>query len=291
VVLLVLLAAVGVTYSTLWRSVPGFAHWTEVSVRELLGLAPKVGRGPEIIRRDGRRFISGSPDHAFDESEMFDVTEFRLDPGEMRHGLGREHFAALLEPRFIPAAEAEGRWLADDTRVLVLRVGDDLRVYPVPVLRAHEVVNDVVGGRPVFAAYCVLANLGAIYDRRVGGETLTFAVSGYTYADPEVWDGRHAFVLWDRDTESLWWPPVGRAVSGPLIDAPLDVLDEALWSQTTWAQVRDACRDAPVLANRQDHAPPRSWPRLRPAPRGATTQPRLAPRWGANPDLGERAGS
>jgi len=173
----------------------------------------------------------------------------------------------------------------------VLRIGDDLRVYPVPVLRSHEVVNDVVGGRPVFAAYCFLANLGAIYDRRVSNQTLTFAVSGYTYADPATWEGRHAFVLWDRDTESLWWPPVGRAVSGPLIDAPLHVLDETLWSQTTWGQVRDECLEALVLAHEQDYAPPRSWPRLGTDNATASTPPRIAPRWGANPDLKARPGS
>ena len=29
------------------------------------------------------------------------------------------------------------------------------------------------------------------------------------------------FVLWDRDTESLWWPLAGTAVSGPMIGRPL----------------------------------------------------------------------
>ena len=40
------------------------------------------------------------------------------------------------------------------------------------------------GGVPIFVAYCYLADLGAVYDRRLtSGHTLTFALSGYTYSD------------------------------------------------------------------------------------------------------------
>jgi hypothetical protein len=146
-------------------------------------------------------------------------------------------------------------------------------------------VNDTIAGRPIFAAYCYLAELGAVYDRRYGDHMLTFALSGYTYSDDSIWDGRDAFVLWDRDTESLWWPPVGRAVSGPLIDTPMQLLDEALWAQTTWGQARRRHPDALVLrpGQERDFEPPASWPRL-----DTPTGPALAgeagvpPRWGDN---------
>lgn len=40
----------------------------------------------------------------------------------------------------------------------------------------------------IFAAYCILANLGAVYGREIAFP-LTFAVSGYTYSDQDVWPG------------------------------------------------------------------------------------------------------
>ena len=63
-------------------------------------------------------------------------------------------------------------------------------------------VNDVVGGKPIMAAYCELADLGAIYDRVLDDKVYTFALSGYTYFDPEVWDGMDGFVLWDREPKA-----------------------------------------------------------------------------------------
>jgi len=142
---------------------------------------------------DGRQLLHGGQD----ESMHFDITTFRLDPANLNYGIGREAFPALIEPKFISAAEAS-EWLGPDDRVLAVRIKDEVRVYPVELLIRHEVVNDVVAGVPIFAAYCILADLGAVYDRRLGDHTLTFALSGYTYADPDVWDGRDAFVLWDR---------------------------------------------------------------------------------------------
>lgn len=246
------------------------------------GIAPGESR---VIEEDGRRYLWAGED----KQEHFDITEFRLKPQQLNYGLGREAFPALLKPEFMSAEEAD-QWFPQDSRVLAVKVNDQVKVYPVDLLVRHEVVNDEVGGRPIFAAYCILADLGAVYDRKIGQHTLTFAVSGYTYADSGVWDGRDAFVLWDRDTESLWWPPLGKAVSGPLIDQPMKVLESALWSQTTWGQVKSEHPRALVLKPGQDLDRPTKWPKLATTP--STTQPAapssasaIAPRWGQNTGL------
>jgi len=234
-----------------------------------------------VIERDGRRWLPGGDD----PDEHFDVTNFRLDPDRLNYGIGREAFPALIEPRFVPAKQADA-WLDPGDRVLAVRLGGEHRVYPVELLIHHEVVNDEVAGVPIFAAYCILADLGAVYDRRIAGHRLTFALSGYTYADPQVWDGLDAFVLWDRETESLWWPPIGRAVSGPLIDTPLPLLDESAWTQTTWAQARAQDPTPVVLEKGQDFERPSDWPRIEiadaqtPAPDDASASAPAPPRWG-----------
>ena len=212
--------------------------------------------GKRTFEHEGRTWLWGGPN----ESDHFDVTTFRLDAARLHYGLGREHFAALVEPRYVSVEEADGH-VRESDEVLVVKIGEETRVYPIGLLQRHEAVNDVVAGRSIVAVWCILARLGAVYDRELDGHTLTFGVSGYTYSEPSVWDGRQAFVLWDRDTESLWWPPKGQAVSGPLVDTPMRVLEEALWAQTVWKKVLEEHPAARVLASEQTMQRPEKWAR------------------------------
>lgn len=62
--------------------------------------------------------------------------------------LGFDAIRAILEPEFVDAAQAD-EWLADDVPVIGVSINGDSRAYTVPMLSAHEIVNDVVGGEPV----------------------------------------------------------------------------------------------------------------------------------------------
>ncbi len=262
---------------------PGYFHDSRRHLRDLIGDSSSAVRPASyaIERDDGTRLLRGGEE----ESMHFDITTFRLDPANLNYGIGREAFPALIAPKFVSADEASA-WLGQEDRVLAVRIKDEVRVYPVELLIRHEVVNDVVADVPIFAAYCILADLGAVYDRRLGDHTLTFALSGYTYADPDVWEGRDAFVLWDRETESLWWPPIGKAVSGPLVDRSLKLLNEAHWSQTTWGKIVAKHPHAMVLQRGQDFERPQQWTRLeQPVAESvaeSSSPPTIAPRWGKN---------
>lgn len=253
--------------------------------REGLGFLPR--KKPEKVKvyftQEGRRMLVGGKV----PEESFDIEEFDLDPGSLKYGLGRERFKALMGPKY-ETVEGTRKWLKAEDKVLGVKVGDEVRVFPLAILQRHEVVNDRIGDVPFFAAYCFLADLGAVYDRRLDDQVLTFAVSGYTYRDKDVFGGFDAFVLWDRDTESLWWPPLGRAVSGSLRGRPLRMLDQALWAQTTWGELREQYPDAhfKILGTEQHHEVPKNWPKLQvdklsPPP---TSQPADAGaiRWGEN---------
>jgi hypothetical protein len=175
--------------------------------------------------------------------------------------------------------------------VLAVAIGQQVHVYPLRQMGRHEVVNDQINGEAFFVGYCPLAELGAVYDREYGEHTLTFAVSGYTYADPQIWDGRNAFVLWDRDTESLWLPTIGKAVSGPLIDTPLQTLDQDKWSQTTWQQVRKKypLEQIKILSRDQPRPDPSRWEnqQTRLAELKTADQIDIAPRWGENATMSD----
>lgn len=239
----------------------------------------------KIIQQGGKLLLYGGED----QSWHFDITRFRLDVNKLHHGKGREYFDALIRPEFVSAAEADS-WLGDDKRVLAVAIGGEVKAYPLTLMTRHEAINDVVGGVPVMPVFCILADLGSVYDRTMMGHTFTFGVSGYTYADSAYWDGMDAFILWDRDTESLWWPLMGTAVSGPLIDRPLKLLDEDFWSQTTWGELKARHPNVVVMTPGQTIDPLPGWQRLSEERvsnlrKESSAAESLSPRWGENPSL------
>ncbi len=231
----------------------------------------------KFFEKDGQRYLYGGEDSSW----HFDITSLILKDSQFHYGIGRETFPALIEPKFITVTNAMKIW-KDDDRFLLLKLGNDIRAYSIKDLTRHEVVNDVVTGKPVMAAYCILADLGAIYDRVIADSVFTFALSGYTYFDPSVWDGMDGFVMWDRETESLWWPLIGQAVSGPMLGTRMKVLDESKWSQTTWREIRKQYPTAMVLESDQDFDRPKKWKRYQMKAIQAAKGSSIAPRWGEN---------
>jgi len=243
---------------------------------------PLAHENGKIFEQNGRKFLWGGKNNAW----HFDITESILKDEQYHYGIGREEFLALIVPEFMSVEEANNHYV-DSSRFLLLKIGDDVRAYGIDLLTRHEVVNDVVNGAPIMAAYCILADLGAIYDRRLLGRTFTFALSGYTYFDPEVWDGMDGFVFWDRETESTWWPLIGRAVSGPLLNTELKVYDKEDWSQTTWGEIKSEYDIVKVLRPGQNMTVPLDWPKYDDivAPTSGSSGDAVPPRWGENASL------
>jgi len=101
--------------------------------------------------------------------------------------------------------------------------------------------------------------LAAVYSSNYCDSFFTFAPSGYTYWDPDVWDGINAFVLWDRETESLWWPLIDKAVSGLMQGTSLRKHNEDKWREITWGEVLDNYPDALVFKSGQTMGVPTNW--------------------------------
>ncbi len=234
-----------------------------VSEKELKTEKPPKKQRPSALEKgkfftvDEKQMLYGGKD----STQHFDITNYILKDEQFHYGIGREVFPALLKPEFVTVKEADSIW-ADSTRFLLAYAGNDIKAYSVKDLTKHEVVNDVLNGEPIMAVYCILADLGAIYDRQYGDKELTFALSGYTYYDNEVWDGLDGFVLWDRETESLWWPLIDQAVSGPLKGVKFLEKDKANWKDTNWKEIKENYPNAQVLKSDQNFEPPKTWSKI-----------------------------
>ena len=87
----------------------------------------------------------------------FDIEPVTVDDGpdtsdtrelEIVRLLGKDAIPAILEPQFVSATEAE-QWMSPEEGVLGVSVGGEHRAYAVSMLSRHEIVNDVVGGKPI----------------------------------------------------------------------------------------------------------------------------------------------
>ena len=66
-------------------------------------------------------------------------------------GVARDGIPDLTNPRVITPGEAD--YLFDDDRVFGVSFNGEHRAYPLRILNAHEMANDVVGGVPFALAY------------------------------------------------------------------------------------------------------------------------------------------
>jgi hypothetical protein len=151
-------------------------------------------------------------------------------------GPPRDGIPPIDKPRFV-SIEAADEFLDEREPVLVVEIDGRARAYPHQILIWHEIVNDTLAGRPIAVSYCPLCNSSLVFDRRVGGQTLTFGTTGNL---------RHSdLVMWDRQTESWWQQLTGEGVVGELTGTRLEVLG----SQTlSFADFRARYPDGEVLS-------------------------------------------
>ena len=76
------------------------------------------------------------------------VVEEEESEYEIHYVIARDQIPAILDPQFLDAGEAIEAY-NEHEQVLGLSIDGDHRAYPIPFLSQHEIVNDVVGGKPV----------------------------------------------------------------------------------------------------------------------------------------------
>lgn len=218
------------------------------------------------IVKDGRYYQINDQEFLWageDSTTHFNITDWSLDECNLNNGLGRETFKALLEPKFVPISSVLDNY-TEHERALVLRGSDIVKVYPNNTLREYETLNDNIDGINVIVVYCFIAELTAVYNTTYCGKDLTFGVSGYTYKDPGLDENLESFLLWDRETESLWWPISEEGVSGAFQGELLRKYKKNAWEEIPWPDVVKQYPDAMVLKTNIDMDPPINWPKIDP---------------------------
>jgi hypothetical protein len=159
-------------------------------------------------------------------------------------GPPKDGIPAIDRPDF-ESVRAASRWLNDREPVMVVEHGDEAKAYPLSILIWHEIVNDVVGGRPLAVTYCPLCNTALVFDRQLDGRLLDFGTTGRL---------RHSdLVMYDRQTESWWQQVTGEAIVGELTGAKLQFVPQ---TTLAWRSAREMYPNLQVLSRNTGHDRP-----------------------------------
>lgn len=206
------------------------------------GLVASAGCFDELWRRD-------DPSDPLPTGPSAGVS-LPLSQSALHRGAAKDGIPAITGPTFAADWSTVDATLDDEHRVIGVDAGGETRAYPLSVLVWHGAINDVferspTNGRsasdtgfdgPVLVSYCPLSGSGVVVDRRVAGEVRTFAVSGLLWQSTQV--------LYDLESESLWSPLFGTAISGPLRGTALERHPATV---TTWGEWRREHPETTVL--------------------------------------------
>jgi len=194
-------------------------------------LGPIMGRRPV---GDGRTL----------ESYGFDLSTLLVPRDDLRpSGNPRGFLPALDDPKHLRGSEMlvyneqnRPKYVVTTDRVLGVVVNGQAHAWPLPMLNAHEVVNDTVAGVPLVATYSPLCDTAIVFERTVAGSVRKFEVSGLLVDSNQVFCDKSAEgVPAEGHTPSLFLQLERRAIAGPLASSAVELVMVPGACITTWA--------------------------------------------------------
>lgn len=214
-----------------FRMKPLIAAFT---ILPLFPAAPRLIRAEDsarvIVEKKTKTISNGSG------QKPFDVTRHTIPISEIERSIPKDAIPALTRPQFVSAQEA-GKNLKESDRVLGVAFDGEAKAYPIGILNRHELVNDIIGNRPVLVTWCPLCGSSVVYDPVIDGQRLTFGVTGLLY--------KRNVIFYDHETMSLWSQLLSESVAGPMAGTPLPVLP---MTDTTWGEWRRGHPNTLVLS-------------------------------------------
>ncbi len=151
-------------------------------------------------------------------------------------GPPKDGIPAIDTPDYVSVAEAAA-WLGDQEPVILLRIDDKARAYPLQILTWHEIVNDTLNGIPVIVTFCPLCNTAIAFDRRLDDRVLDFGTTGRLRFSN--------LIMYDRQTETWWQQATGEGIVGELTGRELTFLPANI---VAWVDFRENYPDGDVLS-------------------------------------------
>ncbi len=136
-------------------------------------------------------------------------------------GPPKDGIPAIINPKFTTIKFAS-KYLDIKEPLIVVKLNNIVKAYPLQILLFHEIVNDKFANTPVVITFCPLCYSGIVYNAKVNGFDLKFGVSGLLRNSD--------LVMYDQLTESFWQQFTGEAIVGEMLGKKLQVLPSQIIS-------------------------------------------------------------
>lgn len=178
--------------------------------------------------------------------ELYDGTPyegyFEQAPASDEWSIPTDNVITVLGPDAIPAIDNpvfeefsskdfidNGFFLDNNDMVVGVTINNTTRLYPVPILNWHEIVNDRIGDLHFSLSFCPLTGTAIAWDREINGEVSTFGVSGLLY---------NANVMpYDRSSGSIWSQMKQECLNGSNIGTKMNTIRVLETSWEAWRQI------------------------------------------------------
>lgn len=141
-------------------------------------------------------------------------------------GPGKDGIPAIDNPQYVPVAESQ---IADEDRIIGIKVGGQARAIPLEIMDWHEVLNDQTDTTPLVLSYCPLTGSSLLWRGDALSNNPTYGVSGLLY--------NSNLILYDRETDSFWSQMRLQSVHGERIGELPDSLALVETRFATWRQM------------------------------------------------------
>lgn len=156
-------------------------------------------------------------------------------------GPGKDGIPALTNPNLTDINSIS--YLNDNDLVIIVKEGEEVRIYPHPILDWHEIINDKIGNRSFALTYCPLTGSGISWNRIIDGVETTFGVSGLLY--------NTNLIPYDRLTNSNWSQMKMQSVNGKLISTLAKTFPII---ETSWLTARTLYQNSRVVSTNTGHS-------------------------------------
>ena len=144
-------------------------------------------------------------------------------------------FALSNQPKFKSVSEVN---LADGDLVALVKIGNEVRVYPYIFTNPFEVINDVLNHTNIAVSYCPITKSGICFSRNINGAVSNFRASGYLY--------NNNLMPYDEETETIWSQMRQQAVFGSLKGTKLKTFNLI---ETKWSTIKSSFSSARVFVS------------------------------------------